>query len=628
VRGSAFQNDHITSTTQAPQLGIGTLNRHTKPNPLTVPFYHGEDGNFYANPVHIQLQKPEAAHTGGKQDTVLRGYSVREENVDTIQSTERTPYTVSTSESYLQSHSNSNANSYEPYESTVTTPFSAGRDSAHSMHPGQEIVTVPSRGSKPPRRGPIRNRPHNSENIYASQSMETHKSNENSRKRPYYDDSEHHQQHVTKQRVRVKVPHTTPVSSQPHPFTSSNNRYQYHRTHTPSSELTLPRPIEKQVSSLTQSDTIPKKTGHSYDHTSVEENDTIKPIKIVKNERTLQSHKASATPIYNSTIPSPTTEFLSTSSTTRYNDFETYNSWQSTVPYQQDASNVELTTPTQSKYKVRNNNSENRFNSESDLTTPSFPEYTTVKLINMHDIHSANTPLTYSGAQTSTRPSHELLDSVYDIAKTMFKPQYDTASENVYTEPGSESINQNQFTKLILFHPNITTTTISSITHLNPRHRRPLNKLPRAPGIINHVNAYTTSGADHTTPETYTIQYRPSKDHPSLPARHRTYRPLTKSLPSTASNVIVTTTSPSNDIDTTLSTVVKSPSLTNRQPPVMPQRLRHPTKVRFDVTSTEAYPDNDKSESIERPLQHNVNRLNKIPLGSTMTAAPHRYSRK
>jgi hypothetical protein len=631
VKGSASRSDHLTSTTQTPKLGIGTVNHHTKPNPLTVPFYHGEDGNFYANPVHIQPQESDAAHTRGKQDTVLRGYSVREENVDTIQSTERFPYTMSTSESYLQSHSNSNVNIHEPYESTVTTPFPAGRDHAHSLHPVQEHVTAPSRGPKPPRRGPIRNRPQNSENFYARQNTETHKANENSGKTNYYDREhhrEHHQQHVTKPRVRVRVPHTTPVSSQPHPFTSSSSRYQYQGAYMPSTELTLPRPIEEQVSSLTQSDTVPKKTGPSYVHTSEEENDTIKPTKILKNERTPQGHKSLTTPIYNSPIPSPTKEFLPTRSTTRYNDLETYNSWQSTVPYQQDASNFELTTPTQSKYKVTNNNSENRFNSDSELTTPSLPEYTTVKLNNAHDLQSANKPLTYSGVQTSIRPSHELLDSVYDIAKTMFKPQYDTASENVYTEPGSESANQNPFKKLILFHPNISTTTISSITQLKPRHRRPLNKLPRAPGIMNHVNKYTTSGADHTAPETYTIQHRPSKEYPNLSIRHRTQRPPTKSMPSTASTVIVTTISPSNDIDTTLSTMVKSPSPTNSQPPIMPQRLRHPTKVRFEVTSTEVYPDNDKSESIERPLQHNVNRLNKIPMGSTMTAAPHRYSSK
>lgn len=635
VKGSAYQNEQITSTTHAPQLGRATVNRHIKPNPLTVPFYPGEDGNFYANPVHIQPQQPEATRAGGTQATVLPTdteyrYSAQEENFDTIQSTEKIPHTINNSESYLQSHSNSNANNHESYESTVTSPFPAGRGNVNSFHQVQGVVTTPSRGSKPPRRGPIRNMPQNSEHIHASQSMETNKANDNSRKNVYYD-SEYHQQHVTKPRVRVKAPHTTPASSLPHPFTataSSSNRYQYQGAHMPSRELTSSSPLETPVSSLTQSDTNPKKTGHSYIHTSVEENDTIRPLKILKNERTLQSHKTLPAGIYSSPIPSPTTEFLSTSSTTRYNDLETYNSWQSTVPYQQEVSNFELTTPTQSKHKVTDNNSESRFNSESDLTTPSVPEYTTVKLINMHDIPSADTPITYSGVQTSTRPSNELLDSIYDIAKTMFKPQYDTANENAYTDPGSESANQNQFTKLIPFHPNITTTTISSTTHLKPRHRRPLNKIPRGPGIMNHVNKYTTSGADHTTHETYTTRHRPSKDHPSLPVRHRTHRPLTKSLPSTAANVITTTTSPSNDVHTTLSTMVIYPSPTHNQPPVVPRRLRRPIKVRFDVTSTEAYPDNDKSESIERPLQHNVNRLNKIPLGSTMTAAPHRYSSK
>jgi hypothetical protein len=636
VKVSSYQNDHITTTTHTPQLGIATVNRHIKPHPLTVPFYPGEDGNFYVNPVHIQPRQPEATHARGAQDTVLPTdtvykYSAQEERFDAIQSTKRIPYIISTSESYLQSHSNSNANNPEPSESTVTTPFPAGRDNADSLHSVQEVVTTPSHGSKPPRRGPIRNRPQNSKHIYASQSMETHKANDDSGKNAYYGDIEYHQQHVTKPRVRAKVPHTTPVSSLPHPFNataSSSNRYQHQGAHMPSTEFTPPRPLEEPAFSLTQSDTTPKKTSHSYIQASVEENDTIKPLKILKNERTLQSHKALTTSIYTSPIPSSTTEFLSTSSTTRYNDLETYNSWQSTVPYQRGVSSFELTTPTQPKHKVTDNNSESRFNSELELTTPSLLEYTTVKVINMHNTHSANRPLTYSGVQTSTRPSNELLDSIYDIAKTMFKPQYDTSSENVYTYPRSESAYQNPVTELIRFHPNITTTTISSTTHLKPRHRRPLNTIPRPPGIMNHVNKYTTSGADYTTPETYTTRHRPSKDHPSLPVRHRIHRPLATSLPNTAANVITTTTLPSNDIDTTPSSVVKSPSPTHSQPSVMPRRLRRPTKVRFDVTSTEAYADNDESESIERPLQHSVNRLNKIPLGSTMTAAPYRYSSK
>ncbi|PNF19314.1 hypothetical protein B7P43_G07308 [Cryptotermes secundus] len=622
VKGSAYQSEHITSTTHAPQLEIATVNHHIKPHPLTVPFYPGEDGNFYANPVHIQSQQPETTLAGRTQDTVLptvtgNRYSVQEENFDTIQSTERIPHTTSTSKSYLQSHRNSNANNHKSYESTVTTPFPAGRDNVNPLHPVHVVVTTPSRGSKPPRRGPIRNMPQNSKHIYASQTMETNKANDGSRKNAYYD-SAYHQQRVTKPRVRVKAPHTTPASSLPHPFTAtafSSNRYQYQGAQKTSTEHTTPRPLANPASSLTQSDTNPKKTGHSYIHISGEENDTIRPLKILQNERTPQSHKTLSTGIYNSPILSPTTEFLSTSSTTRYNDPKTYNSWQSTVPYQQEVSNFELTTPTHSKHKVTDDNSESRFNSESDLTTPSLPEYTTVTLINMHDIPSENTPITYSGVQTSTRPSNELLDSIYDIAKTMFKPQYDTASD-----PSSESANQNPFTKLSLFHPNVTTTTISSITHLKPGHQRPLNQIPRGPGIMNHVNKYTTSGADHTTHETYTTRHRPSNDHPSLPVRHRTHRPLTKSLQSSAANVITTTTSPSSDIHTTLI----YPSPTHSQLPVMPRRLRRPPKVRFDVTSTEAYPDNDKSESIERPLQHNVNRLNKIPLGSTMTAAPHR----
>jgi hypothetical protein len=624
VKGSAYHNDHITSTTKAPQLGIATVHHHVKPNPLTVPFYHGEDGNFYANPVDGQPQRPEATRTGGR-DTVLPRYSVREENVDTIQSTERIPYLMSTSQSYLQSHSNPNANIREPHEPTLTTPFPARADNAHSLHPTQEILRVPSRASKLPQRGPIRNRPQHSEQIYPSPTTETKKPNHNSRNNPYYE-SEYHQQHATKARSRVKLPSTTPVSYLPHPFTSSSNRYQYQGANIPSTESPSPRPTEKPVSSLTHSDTKPRKTGHPYIHTSVEENDTIKPMKILKNERAQQRDKELTTTIYNAPIPSSTTEFLSTSSTTRYNDLESYNSWQSTVPYQQEISNLELTTPTQSKYKVTDNYSENRFNSASDLTMPSLPEYTTVKLINMHDTHDENTPHTYSGVRASASPSHELLDSTYDTTKTKFKPRYNTGSENVYIEPGSESANQNPFTKSIFVHQNITTSTISSIPHLKPRHQQPLNKLPRPPGIISHVNKYTTSGADHTTPETYTARHRPSNDHPTLPARQRTHRPVTKSLPSTGANVIVTTTSPPSDIGTTLSTVAQSPSLMYGQLPVVPRRLRRPTKARFDVTSTEAYPDNDKSESIERPLQHNVNRLNKIPLGNAMIAAPHRYS--
>jgi hypothetical protein len=641
VEDSVYQKDHVT-TTHTPQPGMATVNHHMNPNPLTVPFYPGEDRNFYATPGHIQSQQLQANHAGGSRDiqpptdTYYR-YSVQDDISDVIQSTEKAHHIISTSESYLQPHgdyrnSKGNANNHGPYEFTVTTPFPAAEENANPLHPGQEVVTTPSRGSKPPRRGPIRNRQRDSAHVYVGQTTGTRKANDNTGNNTYYSDSEYHQQNVaTQPQMQVKVPLATPALSLSHPFTASaskSNKYQYQGADMPSTEFTPLRP----VASLTQSDTKQKKMGHSHIQASVEENDTIKPLRGVKNERILQSHKPVTTAFYTSTIPSTTTitttEYLSTSSTTQSNGWETYNSWQGTTPYQKEVSDFELTIPTQPKYKVTDNISGSRFNSELDFTTPTLPAYTTVKLTNIPVTHSTNTPVTYSGVQTNTRPSNELLESIYDIANTMFKkPQYDTASENVYFEPSSESANQDPVTELILLHPNITTTTIPSTTSLKPRHWRPINKISRPPAIINHVTKYTTSSTYHTTPETYTIRHRPSKDHPSLPVRHRIHRPQTMSLPSTAANVIITTALPSNDIDTIFSTGMKSPSPTRSQSPVTPRRLRRPTKTRVDMTSTEVHADNDKSESFERPLQ-DANRLNKKPQGSTMTAAPQRYSSK
>jgi hypothetical protein len=630
VQDSVYQKEHITTTTYAPKPRTATVNHHINPNPLTVPFYPGEDGNFYAS----QPQQPEANHAGESKEIqpptgTYYKYSEQEENSDVIQSTERNPHIISTSETYLQPHryyyknSKGNANNHGPFETTTITPFSAERDSADSLHPVLDVVTSPSRGSKPPRRGTVRNRPQNSEHVHASQTVETDKINDNSRKNAYYGDTEYRQPNVTMQpQLWVKE-----ESSVPHPLTataSSSNKYQYQDAGTSSTEFT---PLAEPVASLTKSDTKQKKIGYSYTQGSVEENDTIKPLRDLKNERILQSHKALTTAIYTSTIPS-TTEYFTTSSATQYNDWKTYNRWQGTTPYQKEVSNFELTTPIQPRYKVTDNISRNKFNSELDLNTPTLSKYTTIKLTNTHDTYTTNTPVTHSQFQTSTKPSNDLLDSIYDIAKTMFKPLYDTANRNTYFEPSSESANQDPVTEFILLHPNISTTTIPSTTRLKSRQRWPTTNIARPPSNINYATKYTTSNFDHTTPETYTTRHRPSKNHPSSPVRHRAHRPRTTSLPNTASNVILTTTLSSNDIDITLNTTVKSPSPIRSHPPVTPRRLRRPTKTRVDVTSTEAYADNDKSESFERPLQDSVNRLNKKLLGSIMTAAPHRYSRK
>jgi hypothetical protein len=637
---SVQDSDHTTTTTHTPQSGKDTINRHINPDPLTVPFYSGDDGNFYANPVHIQPQQPEGNYAAGSKDTeqpthTYYKHPIQEDNSDVIHSTETNTHTIGTSESYTQSHrahsinSKGNAKNHRPHEPTVTTTFPAGRENENSLRPITEVVTTPSQASKPIHRGPTRKRPQNLEHVYVSQTMTTQTPDDISTKNTYYDGSEYQQQNVTTQtELHVKAPLATSALSTPHPLhttVSSSNRHQHQAAHMQSTEFTPLRPIAEPVTSLTESNSKQKKTGYSIIQASVEENDTIKPLRDLKNARRQQSHKSVTTATHTTTLPSTSTrEYLSTSSTTQYSNWKTYNTWQGRVPYQQE---LELTTPAQTKYRVTDNNSVIRSNSELDLTTPTLPEYTTVKLTNIYDTQSSFTPVMYSGVQTSTRPTNELLDSIYDIAKTMFKSQYETSSENVYFDPSSESVNQNPVTELIPFHPNITTTTTFSITRQKPRYRRPINKIPRPPGLVSQVTKYTPPAADHTTPETYTIRHRPSKDHPSLTVRQRGHRPQT-SLPSTADSVIITTTLPSNDLDITFSSTLKPPSPTRSQPPVIPQRLRRPTKTRVDVTSTEAYPDNDQSESFERPLQDSVNRLNKKPLGSIMTTAPQRYSSK
>ncbi|KDR09617.1 hypothetical protein L798_00410 [Zootermopsis nevadensis] len=587
---------------------MATLNHHTNPNPLTVPFYPGEDGNFYASPGHIQTQQQQANDAEGSGDIqsptgAYYRYSVQDDVSDVTQATENVPHIISTSESYIQPHSGyinskGNARNHGPYDSSETTPFPMAEDNANPLHSVLQVVTNPSPGSKPPRRGAVRNRQRDSLRVYVDQTMGTHKSKDNTGTHTYYSDT---------------------LS---HPFTataSRGNKYQYQEADMSSTEFT---PV-RQVSSLTQRDTKQKQMDHSHTQVAVED-DTTKPLRDVKNGRIKQRHKPVITDFYTSTTE--TTEYLSTSSTTQNNGWETYNSWQGTTPYQKEVSYFELTVPTQPKHKVTDKISGSRLNSELDYTTPTLAEYTTVKLTNIPDPHSTSTPVTYSGIQMSTRPTNELLESIYDIANTMFKPQYDTVNENVDFEPSSLSANQDSFTELVLPHPNIATTTVPSTTSLKSRYWRPVKKISRPPTIINNVTKYTTSSTYHTIPETYTIRHRPSNDHPSLPVRHRIHRPQTMSLQSTIANVI-TTALPSNDTDTTLSTGIKSPSRTRSQSPVTPRRLRRPTKTRVDMTSTKVYADSDKSESFERPLQ-DVNRLNKKPQGSTMTAPSQRYSSK
>ena len=637
---TTITHDHTTTTTHTPQRGKDTVNRHINPDPLTVPFYSGDDGNFYANPVPIQPQRPVTNYAVGSKDIeqltdTYYKRPIQEYNSDVIQSTERNTYTTSTSESNTQSHKDLSINSmgnvknHRLYELSVTTSFPAIRENENSLRPITEVVTTSSRGSKPLHRGPTRNRSQNSAHVYVSQTMTTRKPVDISTKSIYYGGNEYHPQNVTIQpEMHMKEPFATSTWSTPYPLhttVSSSNRHQYHAAHMQSTEFIPPKPLAEPATTLTESNNKQKKMGYSPIQESVEENDTIKPLRDFKNARRQQNHKSVTTATHTTTLPSTSPrEYLSTSSTTPYSNWKTYNNWQDRVPNEQES---ELTTPTQTKYRVTENNSGFRLNSELDLTPPTFPEYTTVKLTNIYDTQTSFIPVTYSGVQTSTRPTNELLDSIYDIAKSMFKTQYETSGENVYFDPSSVSVNQKPVTELILFHPNITTTTTSSTTRPKSRRRRPTNKISRPPGFISQVTKYTPAAAEHTTPETYTVQQRPSKSHPSLNVR-RGNRPQTTSLPSTVENVIITTTLPSNDPDIRYSTPLKSPSPTSSQAPEIPRRLRRPTKTRVDVTSTEAYVDNDQSESFERPLQDSVNRLNKKPLGSIMTTAPQRYSSK
>ena len=637
---TTITHDHTTTTTRTPQRGKDTVNRHINPDPLTVPFYSGDDGNFYANPAPIQPQQHVTNYAARSKDSeqltdTYYKRPIQEYNSDVIQSTERNTHTTSISESNTQSHrdlsinSMANVKNHRPYELSVTTSFPAVRENENSLRPLTEVATTSSRGTKPLHRGAARNRPQNSAHVYVSQTMTTRTPDDISAKSTYYGGNEYHPQNVTIQpEIHMKEPLATSTWATPYPLhttLASSNIYQHHAADTQSTEFTPPKPLAEPATTLKESNNKQKKMGYSLIQESVEENDTIKPMRDFKNARRQPSHKSVTTATHTTTFPSTTTrEYLSTSSTTQYSNWKNYKTWQDRVPNEQE---FELTTPTQTKYRVTENNSGFRLNSELDLTPPTLPEYTTVKLTNTYDTQGSFTPVTYSGLHTSTRPTNVLLDSIYDIAKTMFKTQHGTSGENVYFDPSSVSVNQNPVTELILFHPNITTTTTSSTTRLKSRRRRPTNKISIPPSFITQVTKHTPSAADHTTPATYTTQQRPSKTHPSLNVR-RGNRPQAMSLPSTAENIIITTTLPSNDLDIRYSSPLKSPSPTSSQAPEIPRRLRRPTKTRVDVTSTEAYPDNDQSESFERPLQDSVNRLNKKPLGSIMTTAPQRYSSK
>ncbi|XP_069702425.1 nuclear pore complex protein DDB_G0274915-like isoform X3 [Periplaneta americana] len=643
IAQDVFEKDQSTSTTRTPYSGVATAVHPANPNPLTVPFYSGEDGNFYANPVHIHSQRPVENQAEGLKvhDTATLSpedayykYSLEEENA-ALYTSERNPLIVSTTQPHAQ-----RVNNQESYESIAAPGIN---NNAHSLHPILEVVTVPAQTSKPPRRGPLRRPeenverfPQNFDHDYTTKSAVDVKVPKNS----YYEDSLYHQQEVTTQshtREKVNAPTATPLPSsireQPHPFTAttaSSNIYKYHDSFNPSTELTPPKPLVEPVVFSTK----PKKIGQLHNQGLVEENDTIKPL---RNERIPENHRPITTTTYTPTIPSTTTmtstttEYLTTSSTIQYDSWDSLNNWQSTTPYQKGNIDVELTTPTQPNYKISDKPTGQRFNSDVELTTSALPDYTTVKLPTTHVNHKTTTPIIYAAIQTSTRPSNELLDSIYDIAKTMFHPQSDVAipphqaGENVYFEPSSEHANQNPVTEFVLVHhANGTTTTIPTTTRLKPRRRRPINKTPRP---FSNPNAeYTTSNidlSDHTTPETYTIRRRPSKDHPSSHTRHRVRRPQTTPLPSTS----VTPSLPSNDVDVTFSTTVKSPSYTRSKPPVTSRRQRRPTKTRINLTSTEAQADNDKSESFDRPLQDNANRLNRKPLpekDSIAPTSPHR----
>ena len=636
---TTITHDH-TTTTHTSQRGKDTVHRHINPDPLTVPFYSGDDGNFYANPVPIQPQRQVTNYAAGSKDIeqltdTYYKRPIQEYNSDVIQSTERNTHTTSISESNTPSHRDLSINSVgnvknqRPYELSVTTSFPAVRENENSLRPTTEVVTTSSRGSKPLHRGATRNRPQNSAHIYVSQTMTTRTPDDTYAKSTYYGGNEYHPQNVTIQpEVHMKEPLTTSTWSTPHPLhttVASSNTHQHHAARMQFTEFTPPKPLAEPATTLKENNNKQNKMGYSLIQESVEENDTIKPLRDFKNARRQQSHKSVTTAAHTTTLPSITTrEYLSTSSTTQYSNWKNYNTWQDRVPNEQE---FELTTPTQTKYSVTESNSGFRQNSDLDLTPPTLPEYTAVKLTNIYDTQSSFTPVTYSRVQTSTRPTNELLDSIYDIAKTMFKTQYGTSGENVYFDPSSVNVNQNPATELILFNPNITTTTTSNSTRPKSRRRRPTNKISRPPGFITQVTKYTASATDHTTPQTYTTQQRPSKTHPSSNVR-RGNRPQATSLPSTVENVIITTTLPSNDLDIRYSSPLKSPSPTSSQAPEIPRRLRRPTKTRVDVTPTEAYPDNDQSESFERPLQDSVNRLNKKPLGSIMTTAPQRYSSK
>ena len=303
-----------------------------------------------------------------------------------------------------------------------------------------------------------------------------------------------------------------PVPERPHPFSGSSGDI-YEEVTVPSTEFTPPKPVVTQNPVQTK----PKKTFHQNYQSTFEENDTFKPVR----QKTFPN-------------TATTTEYITTSST-QYSTWDPINSWQ----HNKD----ELTT-TQPKY--------------SDPTTTRYA-------------NSVGSELTSTLAQaSSTRPTNELLESLYDIAKSMFGSEHeDKTSDTLYIEPSSEAT--------------VTDEVTTTKARIKTRRRRPL-KTSTSSSPVTEYPTTATNLDDHTTPETYTVRRRPTM-------RQRVRKPIT-------------TTLPSNDIDTTFTTTVKS---TQNRPPTG-RRYRRPNK-----TTTEAYADNDKSESYDRPLQDNSNKLDKKP---------------
>ncbi|PSN29753.1 hypothetical protein C0J52_22231 [Blattella germanica] len=598
-----------TTTIYTPQTGVATAIRPVNPNPLTVPFYTGEDGNFYINPDYVRpdTRGPQLqSNNANSQVDDYYKYAID----DVVQSTERTPRIISTSELYPHNNRDTFSNSKDgvfkqkPYDYTSTTPNPTSITGVSTHHPIVDAVTNPTRGSNP-RRGSTRIKPVDNSRIPQSSDYNIHAGQ-------------------TQQNYE-----TPSLPVQPHPFsvtTSSVNDYKYQDVPEPSTEFTPPKPV------VTQStiETKPKKTFQSNYQVTLEENDTIKPLKDFRNERIPENHKI-ITSSTTSAAPSTVTTEVITTSSTQYSNWDTRNNWQSTTPYYKDGNVFGPSNPTQPKIvHTKFANHGNKFSQNVELTPPTI-EYTTGNIPHVNSF--STTPNTLSDVRTTTRPTNELLESVYDIAKSMFNPQYEGVipsqlSETVYIAPSSESAIIDTVTEAIL--QNFTSTAPHTVRP-KLRRRRPIQKTSTPLSAIHHITEYPTTGfdlSDHTTPETYTIRRRPSNKDQST--RQRLRRPNPIPFTSTTANAIVTTSLPSNDIDTTFSTTVKAPLSTRTKPPLMGRRHRRPTKTKGDTTTTEAY-DNDKSESFDRPLQDSTNRLNKKPLPqqeSSTTPTDFRYSMK